>query len=85
MKCKLQFIKCFIFTFLCSTGIHVTSGITVNIPETEYKIARGENVVIPCTFTPSTTIAAITWTAKADVPGDPDVIKSTRSSTVKIS
>ncbi len=37
----------------------MTSGITVNIPDKVYKIARGDNAVIPCTFTPSATITSI--------------------------
>ncbi|KAI2668854.1 Cell surface A33 antigen [Labeo rohita] len=53
--------------------VHVTSGITVNIPDKEYKIARGEIAMIPCTFTPSATITTITWTAEADVPGEPEI------------
>ncbi|KAL0204468.1 hypothetical protein M9458_002486, partial [Cirrhinus mrigala] len=52
--------------------VHETSGMTVNIPDKVYKIARGENAVIPCTFTPSTTITSITWTAKADGADDPE-------------
>lgn len=58
----------------------MTLGITVNIPDKEYKIARGDNAVIPCTFTPSATITSITWTAEADVPGESEVITQTRSS-----
>ncbi len=58
----------------------MTSGITVNIPDKVYKIARGDNAVIPCTFTPSATITTVSWTADADVKDDPQVIKQTRSS-----
>lgn len=82
MQTEMQFVKCFIFTFLCSTGVHVTSGITVNIPDKEYKIARGEIAMIPCTFTPSATITTITWTAEADVPGEPEVINQCLTSLV---
>ncbi len=58
----------------------MTSGITVNIPDKVYKIARGDKAVIPFTFTPSATITAVSWTADPDVQDDPEVIKQTHSS-----
>ncbi len=58
----------------------MTSGITVTIPDKVYKIARGDKAVIPCTFTPSATITAVSWTADPDVQDDPEVIKQTHSS-----
>ncbi|KAF4119198.1 cell surface A33 antigen-like isoform X2 [Onychostoma macrolepis] len=52
---------------------HMTAGMTVNIPDKVYKIARGDNAVIPCIFTPSATISSITWTAASDVKDDPEI------------
>ncbi|XP_058626876.1 cell surface A33 antigen-like [Onychostoma macrolepis] len=58
---------------LLFAGVHMTSGLTVNIPEKTYKIARGDDAVIPCIFTPSATISSITWTADPDVKDDPEI------------
>ncbi|XP_016307477.1 glycoprotein A33 (transmembrane), paralog a [Sinocyclocheilus anshuiensis] len=57
---------------LCA-GVHMTSGMTVNIPDKVYKIARGDNVVIPCTFTPSATLSSISWTTDPDVKDEPEI------------
>ncbi|XP_043106922.1 glycoprotein A33 (transmembrane), paralog a [Puntigrus tetrazona] len=58
---------------LLFAGVHMTSGTTVNIPDPEYKIARGDNVIIPCTFTPGNTIVSISWTAEPDVQGQSEI------------
>ncbi|KAK2908424.1 hypothetical protein Q8A67_004261 [Cirrhinus molitorella] len=71
---------------LLFAGAHVTSGITVNIPQKVYKIARGDDVTIPCTFTPPATGSSVivTWTASSDVPEDPDISIATYFDPTKI-
>lgn len=51
---------------------------TVDIPLKTYKIARGDDVIIPCQFTPQPVSAdvQISWTATPDVPGDQTVMKN---------
>ncbi|KAK7166828.1 hypothetical protein R3I93_006565 [Phoxinus phoxinus] len=62
---------------LLFSGVRVTSSaMSVTITDKQYKIARGDDVVIPCAFTPQPADESvqITWTAAPDVAGDP-VIK----------
>ncbi|XP_056120803.1 glycoprotein A33 (transmembrane), paralog a [Rhinichthys klamathensis goyatoka] len=57
-------------------GVQVaSSAMTVNIPAKEYKIARGDDVTIPCRFTPQKTgdNVQITWNAAPDVPTEPTI------------
>lgn len=52
------------------------AAITVNIPQTVYEFARGDNVTLPCTFTTTVTspkLVVITWIALAQVEGALDV------------
>ncbi|TRY92726.1 hypothetical protein DNTS_024814 [Danionella cerebrum] len=61
-------------TLLFLLGLSVCSAtITVKIPQKSYKIARGDNVTIPCGFTPQpdTSTMTIMWTATPNNPGDP--------------
>ncbi|XP_073698999.1 glycoprotein A33 (transmembrane), paralog a [Garra rufa] len=60
---------------LLFAGVHLTSGFTVNIPDKVYKIARGDNVTVPCTFTPPAAGSSVlvSWTAAADAADDPEV------------
>ncbi|CAM4661246.1 unnamed protein product [Leuciscus chuanchicus] len=56
-----------------SRGVQATS---VTIPQKQYKIARGDNVTIPCRFTPPQPAGdsvQISWTAAPDVSGDPAI------------
>ncbi|NP_001108577.2 glycoprotein A33 (transmembrane), paralog a precursor [Danio rerio] len=75
---------------LLSAGLHVASAaIVVDIPQKQYKVARGDNATLPCAFTPpppagSTT--EITWKATPDVPGSPmiDIIKFNSATGMKV-
>ncbi|XP_056320335.1 glycoprotein A33 (transmembrane), paralog a isoform X2 [Danio aesculapii] len=75
---------------LLLSGLRVASAaIVVDIPQKQYKIARGDNVTLPCTFTPpppaeSTTL--ITWRAASDVPDSPmiDIISFVSPTAVKV-
>ncbi|CAM4507113.1 unnamed protein product [Leuciscus chuanchicus] len=61
---------------LLFSGVRVTSSaISVTSPAKEYKIARGDNVTIPCKFAvqPVGDSVQISWTAVADVLGDPAI------------
>ncbi|XP_052400936.1 glycoprotein A33 (transmembrane), paralog a isoform X1 [Carassius gibelio] len=58
---------------LLFAGVQMTSGMTVTIPNQVYKVARGDKAVIPCAFTPSTTITSISWTADPDNKDDPEI------------
>ncbi|XP_067298981.1 coxsackievirus and adenovirus receptor homolog [Pseudorasbora parva] len=53
-----------------------SSALTVDIPQNVYKIARGDNVRIPCRFTPPKAgdEVQLRWEAYPDVPGDPAII-----------
>ncbi|XP_067258669.1 interferon-induced protein with tetratricopeptide repeats 5-like [Chanodichthys erythropterus] len=66
-------------------GVQETSSaMTVDIPQTIYKNARGDDATIPCKFTPQPPDSdiQISWTASPDVPGDPQIsIVTYRSST----
>lgn len=72
------------------SGLHVASAaIVVDIPQKQYKIARGDNVTLPCTFTPpppTSFTTLITWTAAPDAQGSPgiDIISFVSPTTVKV-
>ncbi|XP_067298397.1 cell surface A33 antigen-like [Pseudorasbora parva] len=53
-----------------------SSPLTVDIPQNEYRIPRGDTVTIPCRFTPPKTRdnVRVIWAATPDVPGDPAII-----------
>ncbi|XP_067298628.1 uncharacterized protein [Pseudorasbora parva] len=50
-----------------------SSALTVDIPQKEYKIVNGDNVTIPCRFTPPKTgdKVQVIWATSPDVSGDP--------------
>ncbi|KAG1939295.1 cell surface A33 antigen-like [Pimephales promelas] len=61
---------------LLISGVRVASpAMTVTIPAKEYKIARGDDVTIPCRFTPQPTghNVQISWSAAADSPDQPTI------------
>ncbi|XP_077100046.1 glycoprotein A33 (transmembrane), paralog a [Siphateles boraxobius] len=61
---------------LLFSGVQITSSVlSVNIPQKVYKIARGDDVTIPCSFTPQPAgqNVQIIWTAAPDVQGDPAI------------
>ncbi|KAK7162357.1 hypothetical protein R3I94_004880 [Phoxinus phoxinus] len=61
---------------LLFSGVRVTSSaMSVTIAAKQYKIARGDDVVIPCAFTPQPAAESvrITWTVAPDVAGDPAI------------
>ncbi|XP_051982425.1 glycoprotein A33 (transmembrane), paralog a [Xyrauchen texanus] len=60
--------------YLLFGGLYVTLGMNVEIPNKEYKVARGDNVTVPCTFkVPAADLSVIvTWsTLDLDAPDDP--------------
>ncbi|KAA0722669.1 A33 antigen Glycoprotein [Triplophysa tibetana] len=62
-------------SMLWPTREYVSSIITVDIPQKEYKVARGDNATIPCKFTPqpSDMSLMVKWTAHALVQGNPEI------------
>lgn len=50
--------------------------LVVEIPKDQYEFARGDNITLPCSFTPENTdnpLTIITWTAEGTKPGSLEV------------
>ncbi|XP_046887124.1 cell surface A33 antigen-like [Hypomesus transpacificus] len=76
--------KIFALSILCIV-VQAAVCLQVNIPQKTYEYARGDNITIPCKFTPKNPtngLVVITWTAKSITPDQPDEIVLTSYSTV---
>ncbi|XP_056589641.1 cell surface A33 antigen-like [Triplophysa dalaica] len=60
-------------------GEYVSSAMTVDIPQKVYKVARGDDVTIPCKFTPPVgeENIVVTWSADSDQPDQPEMTITT--------
>ncbi|XP_072253736.1 V-set and immunoglobulin domain-containing protein 1-like [Leuresthes tenuis] len=60
--------------FLILTVLPCCWSLRVSIPEKEYKVAKGNEITLSCSFVPAVTVGnsfVLTWAAFPDVTGDP--------------
>ncbi|XP_051558042.1 glycoprotein A33 (transmembrane), paralog a [Myxocyprinus asiaticus] len=83
----MALIKGIFGIFLLFGGLYMTLGMNVDIPQKEYKIARGDNVTIPCTFKPPgpDLSVIVTWSSiDLEAPDNPSKTILTYFNPIKI-
>ncbi|XP_073710684.1 uncharacterized protein [Misgurnus anguillicaudatus] len=83
---ELRSAKCNI-TLSVMPRVQVSLAMTVTIPQKEYKVARGDDATLTCTFTiPATGVSSpiVQWTAISNSPDVADSIIATYFSTDKV-
>ncbi|XP_067116955.1 cell surface A33 antigen-like isoform X2 [Osmerus mordax] len=76
--------KIFGLSILCLV-VQAAVCLQVSIPQKNYEYARGDNITIPCKYTPKkpdNKLVIVTWTAKSINPDEPDTIVLTSYSSV---